>query len=101
MDWMHQVRTLPQQALPFAQRLAYHPDLSVLEVTQAPVDNSGGAAGGAGSEIVLLNQKRAFPGASALSGNGDAINSTTNDDYVEALTFQRWPGCSWRNHVSD
>jgi hypothetical protein len=65
------------------------------------MNDSRGTAGGTGGEVVLLNQKRTFPGASTLPGNGDTINSATNDHYVEALALQRRPRCTWTSHVSD
>ena len=87
MNWMHQVRTLPEQTLPLAQGLAHHPDLAVLEIAQTTMNDSRGTAGGAGGEVMLFKQERAFPSASTLPGNGDTVNSAANDHYVEAFTF--------------
>ena len=77
-----------------------HSDLAVLQITQPSMNDSRRTAGGAGGEVVLLDQERAFPGPRTFPGNGDAVDSATNDHYVEALAFQRRPGCAWRNHVS-
>ena len=64
---MHQVRVTAQQTLALAQGLTHQPDLGMLQVAQAAVNNSGGAAGRTRSEVVLLKQKRAPSGASAFA----------------------------------
>ena len=99
MHGMHQVWALSQQFLPFAQRLAHQSDLSVLQVAQATVDDSRGAAGGAGGKIVLLDQQHVASATGALAGDGNAVDASANDDYVEVLSFQRrtlWRG---KSHV--
>ena len=91
MYGMHQVRTLPQQAPAFEQRLAHQPDLGVFQIAQAPVDDARGPAGGAGGKVVLLNQQGTAAGAGALPGDGDAVNSAADNDHLEAFAFQRTP----------
>ena len=91
MYGMHQVRTLPQKAPAFEQRLAHQSDLGVFQVAQAPVDDARGPAGGAGGKVVLFNQQGTTAGASALPGDGDAVNSAADHDHLEAFAFQRTP----------
>lgn len=88
---MHQVRALAQQPFPFANRFPYEIDFAVLQVTQAAVNDAGGAAGGAGGEVVLLDQQGAAPGAGAFPRDGNTVNSAANDDDLKALAFERPP----------
>src|SRR5690242_16033361 len=83
MNWVHQMRTLLQQASPFQQRLANQPELSMFQVAQATVDDAGGAAGGAGREVMLLQQKSAASGKGTFPGYGHTVNSATNHDHVK------------------
>jgi hypothetical protein len=82
------VRSLAEQALSFAHGLAHQIKFAVLQIAQASVDDSRRAAGDPGGEVVLLDQKSAFPGAGAFAGHGDAINSTANHHDVEVLALQ-------------
>ena len=91
MYGMHQVRALLQQAPAFEQRLADQSELGMLQVAQAAVDDARGAAGGAGGEVVLLDQQGAAAGAGAFPGDGNAVDSAANDDDLEALAFERPP----------
>jgi hypothetical protein len=61
------------------------------------VNDAGGAAGGAGGEVVLLDQQGAPPDAGALPGDGHTVDPAANDNDVEAFTFERAP--DWRSVV--
>ncbi len=91
MYGMHQVRPLLQQAPAFEQRLAHQSELGMFQIAQAPVDDARGPAGGAGGEVVLLNQQGTTAGASAFPGYGDAVDSAADNDHLEAFAFQRTP----------
>jgi hypothetical protein len=85
MERIHQVSPLAQQALPLAQGLPHQAELPVLQIAQATMDDSGGAAGGARSEIVLFHQQRAFAGSRTFSGHGNAVNTTADYRHMEML----------------
>ena len=91
MYGMHQVRALPQQAPAFEQRLAYQSDLGMFQVAQASMNDARGPTGGAGGKVMLLNQQGSTAGASALPGDGDAVNSAADNDHLEAFARQRTP----------
>ena len=55
LNGMDQVGTLAQQAFPFADRFPHQIDLTVLQVAQSAVNDSGGTAGNAGREVILLD----------------------------------------------
>src|SRR5437667_2096510 len=93
------MRILGAQVLAFAQRLPHQPDFSVFQITQPAVNDAGGAAGGAGREIILFNDQGAFSAARTLAGNGHAGNPTPDDDHFEGLAFQRWPHSLRYAHV--
>src|SRR5437868_13475141 len=78
----------PQQPLAFPQRFAYQPDLAVLQITQAAMDDSTGTAGGACSEIVFFHQKGAFAAARTLLRSGDAIDAAAHHDDIEVAAVQ-------------
>ena len=56
MHWMHQVRAFAQQAISLADRIANQIQFTMLQVTQAAVDDACGTAGDARSEVILLDQ---------------------------------------------
>src|SRR5206468_11824678 len=99
MHRMNQMRTLLQQALALAQRLAHLTDFPVLQVAKPTVNNSCGTAGGAGGKVVLLDQKCASSGTCALACDCDSVYSAANNDDLEAFAFQRSPGWAGEVHV--
>ena len=64
----------------------------MLQVAQAAVNDARGAAGNPRGEVILLEQKRAFSGARAFTGDGDAIDAASDDHHVEVLAFERGSG---------
>ena len=65
---------------------------AMLEVSQAAMNDAGGAAGDARGEVILLQQKRAFAGARTFTGDGDAVYAASDDHHVEVLAFERRSG---------
>jgi len=55
------------------------------------MDDARGPAGGAGGEVVLLDQQRTTAGSGAFPRDGDAVDSAADHDHVEAFAFQRTP----------
>src|SRR5213078_4449269 len=59
---MRQVQLTPDYPPPLPQRLAHQPDLSMLQIAQASVNDPRGSAGRPRSKIMLLDQKRPLAG---------------------------------------
>jgi len=55
------------------------------------MNQAGGAAGGAGGKVVLLNQQRGTSGAGALAANGYAIDPAANYGDVKPPAVQWFP----------
>ena len=89
------MRHLIQHALAFAQGLTHQTDLSILQIAQSAMDNSGGAAGSAGRKIVLLNQYRAFAPLRALTRNGNTVNAAADYQNVKVPIT----GLNWATHA--
>ena len=53
----HDVRGRPQKDLSLLQGLAHEPDMQVLEIAQAPMNQLRAGRGGVGGQIVLLAQE--------------------------------------------
>src|SRR5215467_4123008 len=79
------MRELAQQAFAFKQRFAHQADFTMLQVTQSAMDDPGGTAGGAGGEIILLNQQRALAPLGTLTRNGDTVDAAADHQNVKAL----------------
>ena len=88
---MHQVRLLLQQAPPLLQRLAHQPDLRVLQVTQAAVNDARRTAGGAGGEVMLLDQKGPPSAARAFPCDGNPVDAAADDDHLKSFAGQGSP----------
>ena len=82
------MRRVRQQAFAFAQRLAHQPDLSMFQITQSAVNDASGSAGGAGREIVLLNQQRALAPLRTLPSNSDAVDAAADYQNVKSLVLR-------------
>jgi hypothetical protein len=52
------------------------------------VDDARGPAGYSGGEIVLLDKKRAFSAASALSRDGHTVDAASDHHHLKVLAFQ-------------
>jgi hypothetical protein len=85
----HQVRREPGgEQPPLAQRLVHQPELQLLQVAQAAVDQLRRPAGRAGGDVARLDQRHGQParrGVERGTGPGDAA---TDDDHVEPLRAQ-------------
>src|SRR5437660_10658620 len=91
MHGMNQMGPLLQQPSARPKSLAYHADFAMLQVAQSAMNNSGGPAGSAGAEVMLLQQQRATPAASTLARNGNPIDAAADDHHLKTLAVERWP----------
>ena len=82
------VRGGRDEDLALAQRLAHEPEVVVLEVAQAAVDELGAAGRGVGREVVLLAQQHREPAAGGIAGDARAVDAAADDEQVEAV----WSG---------
>ena len=83
-----QVRALAQKVIPLAHRLPHQTDFPMLQIAKPAVNDTGGTAGYAGREIVLLHQQRPLPGASTFPGDSDPIDAAADHHDMKALRFQ-------------
>jgi hypothetical protein len=79
------VRRRPQQYLALDQRLADQPELVVLEVAQAAVNQLAAARGGALREVVLLAQQHLEPAPRGVARDARTVDATADDDKVEQV----------------
>src|SRR6266481_7502566 len=86
---MHQMRRLGHQAFALAQRFTDEVNLAVLQIAQSTMNNAGGAAGCAGSKVMLLHQQHALPAADTFPRNGHAVDSSANDQNVKVASGER------------
>ncbi len=77
------MRRHAQQHLALIQRLAHQPEGAVLEIAQAAMDQLGGGRGGAGGEIVHLDQQHAQAAAGGVAGEAGAVDAAADDGEVE------------------
>ena len=76
------MRRHAQQHFALVQRLAHQPEGAVLEIAQAAVDQLGGGRGGAGGEIVLLDEQHAQAAAGGVAGESGAVDAAADDGEV-------------------
>ena len=81
----HDVRRDAPQHLALGQRLAHQPEIVVLEVAQAAVDQLGGARRGAAGEVAHLAQEHGQAAAGSVAGDAAAVDAATDDGQVEDL----------------
>ena len=81
------MRLLAQKQLAFLQAFADQPQLSVLQVTQAAVDNARGPAGGARGEIILLEKQRAPSVSRTLPCNRHPADAATDHDDIKVVSI--------------
>jgi hypothetical protein len=60
-------------------------EVAVLEVADAAVDEAGGAAGGAGGEVLALDEGDAEAAEGGIASDTTARHTTADDEEVEAL----------------
>ena len=70
------------------QRLVHQPELQLLQVAQATVDQLAGPAGGAGGEVTRLDQGDLEPARRGVEGGTGAGHPTADDQHVEPLAAQ-------------
>src|SRR5437773_6125418 len=68
---------------PLAQRLAHEPELAGFEITDAAVDQLGGAAARPGSEVAPLEQEHPEPAHRRVARHGCALDAASNDEEIE------------------
>ena len=79
------MRRVAQQHLAFLQALAHQPELVILEIAQAAVDQLGAGAGGVRGEIVLLHQQHRQAAPGSIAGDTGAVDAATDHEKVERL----------------
>lgn len=67
------------------QRLEDQAELALLQVTQAAVDQPGGAPRGARGEVVLLHQGHRQTARRGVQGNAGPGDPAPDDQYVEPV----------------
>ena len=93
-----QMRRERDEQLALEQRLAHQPEVEVLEVAQAAVDELARAAGGAGGVVGALEQRHAVAAAGGVEGDAGPGDAAADDGDVEALTGERVEGLGARDH---
>ena len=73
---------LGQQHLALDERLAHQPELEVLEVAQAAVDELGAVRGGRAAEIAHLGEQHREPAAGGVRGDADAVDAAADNDEI-------------------
>jgi hypothetical protein len=77
------VRSDGEQPLTFRERLAYQPELVLLEVAQAAVDQLGAGGGGVRGQVVLLDEADAQPASRGVPRDAGTVDAATDDQQVE------------------
>ena len=90
-------RQLDHQAA-LEQRLADQPEVEVLQVAQAAVDELARAAGGAGGEVVALQQGHAVAAAGRVECDARAGDPAPDDGDVELLLREGGQGLAALDH---
>ena len=87
-----EVRREPEQDLALGQRFAHQPELVVLEIAEAAVDQLGAPRGGMRREVVALDQQHLEPASRGITGDACAVDAAAHDQEVECLLIaHRWP----------
>ena len=71
-----------EQHLAFRQRLPHQPELVLLEVAEAAVDQLAGRRRRAARQIALLDQKHAQAAADGIAGDADTVDAAADDEEV-------------------
>jgi hypothetical protein len=80
-----QMRRIVEQTLALGQILVHQAELTLLQVANAAVNHLRGFRGGAGGEVVLLDQGCFQPAAGGIEGHPGASNAPADDQHVELL----------------
>ena len=76
------VRRHAQQDLALGKRLVHQTDGAMFEVAQAAMDQLGGGRGGAGGEVVLLDQQHAQAAAGGIARQPYTVDAAADDREV-------------------
>ena len=82
-EGLDDVRRDPQHDLALGERLADEPELVVLEVPEAAVDELGAPRRGRGSEIVLLDQEHRQAAPGGVARDPGAVDAAADNEQVE------------------
>ena len=94
-----QVRREGDHELALQQRLADQPQVEVLQVAQAAVNQLGGAAGGARGEVGTLGQRHAVAAAGGVEGHAGPRDPTADHHDVERLAVHGGQGVRAGDHA--
>ena len=95
---VHEVRRQLDQQRALEQRLADQPEVEVLQVAQAAVDQLRRAAGGARGEVVALHQRDAVAARGGVERHAGAGDAAADHDQVEAVALERGERVCARDH---
>ena len=96
----HQVRRQVDVDLALQQRLADEPEVEVLQVAQAAVDELARARGGPGRVVGALDQRHAVAARGRVERDARAGDPAADDEHVERLGGERGDGCRARASTS-
>jgi hypothetical protein len=74
-----------QEAVALDAGLEDETEVAVLEVADAAVDEAGGAAGGAGGEVLALDEGDAETAQGGIPGDATAGDTAADDEDIEGL----------------
>src|SRR5262245_6192628 len=75
----HEVRCQPEQDLTLVERTADQPELVLLEIAKATVDELGGGRRGSARQISLLRQHDGEAAARSIARDATAIDAAADD----------------------
>ncbi len=81
----NEVRLLAEKRLTAAKALAEDRELTLLKMLESSHDDAAGAAGGAGGEVIPLDEEHGLSGMRTLSRERHAIDSAAEDDHFHTL----------------
>ena len=95
----HQVRGERGVDLALEQRLAHEPEVEVLEVAQAAVDELARARRGAGGVVGLLHQRDRVAARGGVERDAGAGDAAADHEHVERLGGEGGDGVRAREHL--
>ena len=81
-DRPDQMRRFGHQDLTLLQRMAHQPEIVSLQITQASMDQLGGARGCTLGKIPLFGQCDREAAPRRIAGDGSAIDAATDDEEI-------------------
>ena len=81
-----EVRRDPEQHLALGQRLGDEPELELLEVAQAAVDQLGARRRGRPAEIALLGEQHPQAAPGGVARDPDAVDAAADDDEIVRIS---------------